>query len=92
MKGRRLALVGTTILMAVMLSTLVVVTSQAQTSRARSASGTALRTPWGEPDLQGIWSGDTLTPLQRPARFANKPVLSEEEDQNLCELEKNRFY
>ena len=37
------------------------------------------RTSWGEPDLQGIWSGETLTPLQRPARFANKPVLSPEE-------------
>jgi hypothetical protein len=41
--------------------------------------GQALRTPWGEPDLQGIWSGETLTPLQRPARFANKPVLTSEE-------------
>jgi hypothetical protein len=39
----------------------------------------AFRTPWGEPDLQGIWSGETLTPLQRPARFANKPVLTPEE-------------
>jgi hypothetical protein len=37
------------------------------------------RTPWGEPDLQGIWNGETLTPLQRPARFVNKPVLSPEE-------------
>jgi hypothetical protein len=38
------------------------------------------RTPWGEPDLQGIWSGDTLTPLQRPARFANKPTLTAAEE------------
>ena len=37
------------------------------------------RTPWGEPDLQGIWNGETLTPLQRPARFANQPVLTPEE-------------
>ena len=37
------------------------------------------RTPWGEPDLQGIWSGRTLTPLERPARFADRPVLSPEE-------------
>ena len=40
----------------------------------------SMRTPWGEPDLQGIWSGETLTPLQRPARFANKPVLTKEEE------------
>jgi hypothetical protein len=29
--------------------------------------------------LQGNWSGETLTPLQRPARFANKAVLTPEE-------------
>jgi hypothetical protein len=40
---------------------------------------TAPRTPWGEPDLQGIWSGDTLTPLERPAKFADRPVLTEQE-------------
>jgi hypothetical protein len=40
---------------------------------------TAPKTPWGEPDLQGIWSGATLTPLERPAKFATKPVLTEEE-------------
>jgi hypothetical protein len=40
----------------------------------------AFRTPWGDPDLQGIWSGETLTPLQRPARFANKAVLTPEEE------------
>ncbi|MQA28559.1 MAG: hypothetical protein GEU82_01800 [Luteitalea sp.] len=79
MKSRRLLLVGTTITMAVTLSTLAVVTSQAQTATAPSAKGNTFRTPWGEPDLQGIWSGDTLTPLQRPARFADKPVLTEAE-------------
>ncbi len=37
------------------------------------------RTPWGDPDLQGTWNNQTLTPLERPAEFANKPVLSESE-------------
>src|SRR4026207_1205233 len=37
------------------------------------------KTPWGDPDLQGTWSNQTLTPLERPAEFANKPVLSEAE-------------
>jgi len=36
----------------------------------------AFKTPWGDPDLQGTWSNQTLTPLERPAEFANKPVLS----------------
>ncbi|MBI3049078.1 MAG: hypothetical protein HYY76_12295 [Acidobacteria bacterium] len=44
-----------------------------------SQSAAALQTPWGEPDLQGIWNGETITPLERPARWADKPVLSAEE-------------
>ena len=26
------------------------------------------KTAWGEPDLQGIWTDETNTPLQRPAK------------------------
>jgi hypothetical protein len=63
----------------VVLSTLLVGATQAQTSTAPQKPRTTFRTPWGEPDLQGIWSGETLTPLERPARFANKPLLSPEE-------------
>jgi hypothetical protein len=37
------------------------------------------RTAWGHPDLQGVWSTATITPLERPAEFANKPVLTEAE-------------
>ena len=28
------------------------------------------RTPWGDPDLQGIWTNTTTTPLERPAALA----------------------
>src|SRR5262245_45095298 len=45
--------------------------TQAQ-SPAASAPAPALKTPWGEPDLQGIWMEETDTPLERPARYANK--------------------
>src|SRR5439155_22435251 len=27
----------------------------------------AKKTPWGDPDLQGVWNDATSTPLQRPA-------------------------
>ncbi len=37
------------------------------------------RTPDGHPDLQGIWTNATLTPLERPAQFANKPTVSDAE-------------
>ena len=50
------------------------------------------RTPWGDPDLQGVWTGSTLTPLERPADRAGQAFLSEEE---VAELEqradRNRF-
>jgi hypothetical protein len=39
----------------------------------------SFKTPWGDPDLQGTWSNQTLTPLERPAEFAGKPVLTEAE-------------
>src|SRR2546423_15528281 len=37
------------------------------------------KTPWGDPDLQGTWSNQTLTPLERPREFADKPVFTEAE-------------
>ncbi len=49
------------------------------TQLPRAAGVTAastLKTPWGEPDLQGIWSGQTATPLQRPERWAAKSELT----------------
>jgi hypothetical protein len=43
------------------------------------AGQTSFKTPWGDPDLQGTWSNQTLTPLERPAEFAGKPVLTQAE-------------
>ena len=37
------------------------------------------RTPWGDPDLSGIWTGSTLTPLERRRDLAGKEFLTEEE-------------
>ena len=39
----------------------------------------APRTPWGDPDLQGVWEYWTFTPLERPDDFAGKDVLTDEE-------------
>lgn len=36
-------------------------------------------TPWGHPDLQGVWDFRTVTPLERPADQADKAFLTEEE-------------
>ena len=37
------------------------------------------RTPDGQPDLQGIWTNATLTPLQRPVELGNKQFFTEDE-------------
>ena len=37
------------------------------------------RTPDGHPDLSGIWTNTTLTPMERPKEFAGKEFFTEEE-------------
>jgi len=37
------------------------------------------KTPWGDPDLQGVWNDATSTPLQRPGEQTGKDVLNDEE-------------
>ena len=37
------------------------------------------RTPWGAPDLQGLWNHGTATPLERPARHAGRTRLTDAE-------------
>ena len=37
------------------------------------------RTPWGHPDLQGIWTNETITPFERPDTQAGKAFLTPEE-------------
>src|SRR5438046_1499512 len=37
------------------------------------------KTPWGDPDLQGIYDYQDLVPMQRPAEFAGKATLTEAE-------------
>ena len=41
----------------------------------------APRTPWGDPDLQGVWPSTDMvgTPLQRASTFGSRNVLTEEE-------------
>ncbi len=46
-------------------------------AQAPAVSGAALKTPWGEPDLQGIWTDEFDTPLQRPAKYANQEFFTE---------------
>jgi len=49
-------------------------------AKAKVSPSAVLRTPWGDPDLQGVWNDATSTPLQRPnGSISSKDVLSDEE-------------
>jgi hypothetical protein len=42
-------------------------------------TGPAPKTPWGEPDLQGIWSRDADIPLQRHPKYGNQEFFTDAE-------------
>ena len=37
------------------------------------------KTPWGDPDLQGLWPGSVNIPLQRPENMGDRDTLTEQE-------------
>ena len=65
---------------------LVAALAGAAAAQERAAEGTTAtadfetpRTPWGAPDLQGVWDYRTATPLQRPTEFGDRATLTAEE-------------
>jgi hypothetical protein len=65
----------------------IILTLATGTSAQAQAPAAPLKTPWGEPDLQGIWTEEFDTPLQRPARYANQELFTAAQRE---ELEKAR--
>ena len=58
---------------------------------ASVAAQEAPRTAWGDPDLQGVWTNRTTTPLERPDNYEGQEVLSAEERAELdAQAEANR--
>ncbi len=46
-------------------------------AQAPAPSTPTLKTPWGDPDLQGIWTDETDTPFQRSPKFANQEFFTD---------------
>jgi hypothetical protein len=66
----------------------VISVSVTQTSAQAQATSAAAPTPapktaWDEPDLQGIWTDESDTPLQRPAKWADQEFFTEAQRQEL---------
>ena len=57
---------------------------------AAAQTWTPPRTADGQYDLQGLWDFSTITPLERPAALADKPVLTETEARAFEEAENRR--
>src|SRR5215467_12076783 len=82
---RRILQLGAVLAVLVALILLLKFTGADQTSRAAATADTpgtkssGLKTAWGEPDLQGIWTDEYQTPLQRPAKFAGKEFFTDQE-------------
>src|SRR5688500_19484300 len=70
-------------LLAVLVAALVGCSRDSETGPAADADGAyaAPRTPWGDPDLQGMWPIDKLngTPVKRPESFGDRRYLTDEE-------------
>jgi hypothetical protein len=49
---------------------------QTPTKTSSSKNWTPPRTPDGKPDLQGVWTNVTLTPLERPPELKDKAVFT----------------
>ncbi|HEY6509592.1 MAG TPA: hypothetical protein VIY56_16335, partial [Vicinamibacterales bacterium] len=54
-----------------------------QRSPSTPGTYTAPRNAFGQPDLEGVWTNDSITPLQRPAAWANKTTLTDAEVEQL---------
>jgi hypothetical protein len=65
------------------------VTGQTGTAGAKAKKTAATKTwtppltPYGQPDLQGVWSNNSVTPLERPLALEGRKSLTDEEVRQL---------
>lgn len=63
------------------------ISAQAQSGPGGTSSAASLRTQWGDPDLQGVWTSEEAVPFERPAKYAGREFLTDEE---IAALDKER--
>ncbi|MGH6910148.1 MAG: hypothetical protein ACREEG_08175, partial [Phenylobacterium sp.] len=68
---------------AISVSALALATAALAERPARTAGAAAAyktpRTALGQPDLQGIWTNATITPMERDAKFGDRLALTDAE-------------
>src|SRR5438094_10204630 len=83
MNHRFLALMG--VVVAISIAALVSVAGQSPTTTPKTSA--SLKTSWGEPDLQGIWTRDYDIAMQRPEKYKDQEFFTEAQ---IAELDKAR--
>ena len=76
---RSLAALVAVVGVAALTSVAAVGAAQAQEAADEAAAWTLPRTPDGQPDMQGYWTTQTFTPVERPERLADQEFFSDEE-------------
>ena len=79
MSHRHLAAFATVVVVGALAPLAAAGQGQGREAAEGEAAWTLPRTPDGQPDLQGYWTTQTFTPLERPERLADQEFLSEEE-------------
>jgi hypothetical protein len=91
MRQRLLVLMGLAAAAAVVLVMFVPIAGQAPAPAAKAPAAAkaapAPKTPWGEPDLQGIWTREYDVAMQRPAKYEGREFFT---DAEIAELDKVR--
>jgi hypothetical protein len=77
MRGRVLRPTIRVAIAAAAVSAVTAVSITWSSAQAPAPSMPALKTPWGDPDLQGIWTDETDTPFQRSPKFANQEFFTD---------------
>ena len=60
------------------------------TAQTQEASSAIPRTPDGHPDLTGIYDVATMTPVDRPTEYGNRPFLTDEDVAAMVQDEEQR--
>ena len=71
--------------LAALLTVLAIVTLAPAAGAQTEASMEAPRTPWGAPDLQGVWDFRSLTPMERPEELADTETFTAEQAAEFAE-------
>src|SRR5260370_37870501 len=92
MRNRILASMGALVLMIVPAAGQSTTAAlKAKAPAAAKGTWTPPRTPDGQPDLQGVWTNNTVTPLQRPKELAGKEFYTAAELEGVQRAQRERL-